>query len=316
MVGKAFGQSEKKELLSDFRRNIMRESGNWVCATMRQAMMATSKLFHLLLVVLLSLLGGAFILLFVLEGTLWISAEVVALLAFFVLFPAGFCLNLFIRPRWKPKRATRLELLTMIILAVEVILVGLTSFLEAFCTPAGLYPTLWLQIPMWTLPALAIVLTSLWSGSVFGLHREDEKVKFRSLPYKLEMFISVGFLGLTTVLFLNWLQSTKDYPLSFDGSSDQLKQTVMVPTLDTPVPTGKSAIWCASFQMAWNKFKAEVAKSPVQIKGELVAERLNHAEQSEDDLEPSSFYAAAGWVRDGFVEKIQADMTRLFPSGS
>jgi hypothetical protein len=40
--------------------------------------------------------------------------------------------------------------------------------------------------------------------------------------------------------------------MSFDGSSDRLQQTVIVPTLDSPIPEGKSAIWCVSFQLAWN----------------------------------------------------------------
>ena len=36
---------------------------------------------------------------------------------------------------------------------------------------------------------------------------------------------------------------------SFDGSSQELERTVVVPTLDTPFADGVSAIWCCSFQM-------------------------------------------------------------------
>src|SRR5262245_8297100 len=46
-------------------------------------------------------------------------------------------------------------------------------------------------------------------------------------------------------------------PLYFDGNSDRLQQTIIVPTLDSPIPDGKSAIWCVSFQLAWNRLKED-----------------------------------------------------------
>ena len=99
---------------------------------------------------------------------------------------------------------------------------------------------------------------------------------------------------------------------TFDGSSEDLRQTAIVPTLDTPMPKGKSVIWCASFQAAWNKLKGEVG-GPVRIKNaEEVAGRLNRAEQSEDDLPPGSFCTAAGRGQET-VDRIRADMARLFP---
>jgi hypothetical protein len=96
--------------------------------------------------------------------------------------------------------------------------------------------------------------------------------------------------------------------------SDKLQQTVIVPTLDSPVPANKSVIWCASFQLAWNRFKSDVTKGPVQLKNaEEVADRLNRAEQSEDDLDPATYYAAAGLVRDGIVARIRQEMAAKFP---
>src|SRR5260370_15080802 len=103
------------------------------------------------------------------------------------------------------------------------------------------------------------------------------------------------------------------YPKSFDGNSEDLKQTVIVPTLDTPFPEGKSAIWCSSFQIAWNKMKTKIS-GPIQIKGaEPTSDRLNRAEESEADLDPEMFYSEAGWVQDGIIEKIQTDMAQKFP---
>jgi hypothetical protein len=105
-------------------------------------------------------------------------------------------------------------------------------------------------------------------------------------------------------------------PLSFDGGSDKLQHTVVVPTLDTPLPDGKSAVWCSSFQLAWNRLKTDVVKGPVQMQdaGDVV-ERLNRAEQSEKDLVPEAYFAAAGWVEDGIVGKILTEMASRFPGG-
>lgn len=104
-------------------------------------------------------------------------------------------------------------------------------------------------------------------------------------------------------------------PLSFDGTSDQLRQTVVLPTLDTPIPEGKSAIWCASFQLAWNRLKDDVAKEPIRLaNAQEIADRLNRGDQTEDDLDPQSVYAAAGLMRDGIADRIRGDMARKFPN--
>jgi hypothetical protein len=116
-----------------------------------------------------------------------------------------------------------------------------------------------------------------------------------------------------------WVVETEEpeeqLPKSFDGASALLKQTVILPTLDTPFEQNQSAIWCSSFQIAWNKFKSEITKGPVHIQNaETIAEGLNQAEQSESDLPPESFYAAAGRVSDGIIEKIKDEMTKRFPN--
>jgi hypothetical protein len=101
---------------------------------------------------------------------------------------------------------------------------------------------------------------------------------------------------------------------SFHGDSDQLRQTTFVPTLDTPIPAGQSAVWCASFQLAWDKLKSDVVKGPVEItNAKEVCDRLNRAEFSAGDLPGDAFFAAAGWAEDGIVEVIRDGMSRKFP---
>jgi hypothetical protein len=130
------------------------------------------------------------------------------------------------------------------------------------------------------------------------------------------LIAAVLFIGVDVILLVWWFTrpTYSELPLSFDGSSDQLQHTVIVPTLDTPIPEGKNAIWCASFQIAWNKLKTDVTKGPVLIQGaEEIAERLNKSSVTEADLPEGSYYAAAGLVRDGIVERIQRAMAERFP---
>jgi hypothetical protein len=103
-------------------------------------------------------------------------------------------------------------------------------------------------------------------------------------------------------------------PRSFDGDASSLQELEIVPTLDTPMPAGKSVLWCASFQLAWNQLKQDVIREPVRIDGaEIVADRLNRAEQSLDDIAPESVYAVAGFNRDGIVGRIKVETSARFP---
>jgi hypothetical protein len=104
-------------------------------------------------------------------------------------------------------------------------------------------------------------------------------------------------------------------PATFSGTSDSLHQTVVVPTLDSPCPPNRNIIWCSSFQLAWNELKDKVVRAPLEVSGaEEIASRLNAAQPSASDLEPSSFYAAGGRVGDGIISQIKKGMADRFPS--
>jgi hypothetical protein len=102
-------------------------------------------------------------------------------------------------------------------------------------------------------------------------------------------------------------------PVVFDGDSIGLRRTVVVPTLDTPIPDGKNVIWCASFPMAWDRLKNDVIGEPIRLaKAEEVAGRLNKTSVADGDLPEGSFYAAAGYTKDGIAEKIRREMQKRF----
>lgn len=96
--------------------------------------------------------------------------------------------------------------------------------------------------------------------------------------------------------------------------SSQLPDTVVLATLDDQLPAAKNAIWCASFQLAWDRLKNDVVKAPVEIRGaEMPSGRLNAGTFQPGDLDPRDFYAAAGWAKDGIAARIREDMMRAFP---
>ncbi|MBN1919241.1 MAG: hypothetical protein JW889_15160 [Verrucomicrobia bacterium] len=116
------------------------------------------------------------------------------------------------------------------------------------------------------------------------------------------------------LLYRGHSQAYTPPPLAFDGTSDELKQTVIVPTLDTPMPAGKNVIWCASFQLAWNEMCDEIVGAPIRLaNAEEIANRLNDAKLSKDILEPADHYIESGAVADGVIEQIQRDMASRFP---
>ena len=102
-------------------------------------------------------------------------------------------------------------------------------------------------------------------------------------------------------------------PLAVYPSSSKLQQSVIVPTLDTKMPKGKNVIWCASFQLAWDRLGKDVLHGPPAIeKAEDVAERLNHSKFSETDVPSDCYYAAAGWSSKGIVKEIRREMQQRF----
>jgi hypothetical protein len=96
-------------------------------------------------------------------------------------------------------------------------------------------------------------------------------------------------------------------------STSTLKHTVVVPTLDTPIPEGKSTIWCGSFQLAWNGLKRDIAQGPVLVhNAESVAKRLNAASFSEADVEAADYFLATGKPAD-VIGRIDRELPLRFP---
>ncbi|MCX5646698.1 MAG: hypothetical protein NTZ17_18780 [Phycisphaerae bacterium] len=122
--------------------------------------------------------------------------------------------------------------------------------------------------------------------------------------------VLVGVLALSLLPVA--CRPTKSRP---DVDPKSLAQTAVVATLDCPLPEHRNAIWCSTFQMAWDKFRQDIIGEPVQVLGaEELANRLNGAPFPAGNIEEKSYYAAAGFVKSGIIEQIQKDMRQRFPS--
>jgi len=97
--------------------------------------------------------------------------------------------------------------------------------------------------------------------------------------------------------------------------SNDLKQTSIIAALDSPVPEHKNVIWCSTFQMAWDILKLYIIGEPVEVIGaKELADSLNRAEFSPENIEYQSFFAAAGFLEEDIIAEIQDEMTQLFPT--
>lgn len=102
---------------------------------------------------------------------------------------------------------------------------------------------------------------------------------------------------------------------STDVNSINLQQTLIVASLDCPIPEQKNVIWCSAFQAAWDKLRDEIIGEPVEVIGaEDLTTCLNQAIALEEDLDPNSYYSNAGLAGEGIIEQIQTDMNQCFPS--
>lgn len=135
---------------------------------------------------------------------------------------------------------------------------------------------------------------------------------------KKNIVVSLLFCALLVLALYLYLDSGSSYnepAIAFDGNSTELKKTVIVPTLSTPIPENKNVIWCSSFQYAWNTLKEDIIKEDILLKGnQIAAGNLNQSNASTADIADKSYYSAAGFGRDGIVKTIQQEMARRFPS--
>ena len=126
----------------------------------------------------------------------------------------------------------------------------------------------------------------------------------------------VGALCLYELYCWVWLPFRAER-CTFQGDSSTLQQTVIVPTLDSPLPSGKNAVWCASFQASWDQLRlasnGTIQQPPTLLGAETITKRLNSSSMPLTDL-PQTSYFAGGLVKNGIIPTIQSAMRHRFPN--
>jgi len=206
-------------------------------------------------------------------------------------------------------------IITSLLFSIIVLLVALLALIFGGMSEHIMRAYFFIWFPI-TLIALVMALTS-WKLSRRILKESPFRI---SVVFAVLLSIAAVALGIRTTNYVDYLQQRIEYSKvtpTYSGGSDSLSQTIIIPTLDSPLIGGKNIIWCSSFQLAWNKVKDDVLGEPLQVvEAEEIAARLNSAKQSAADLEPESFYAAAGRIKQGIIEKIHKEMAAKFPSHS
>lgn len=94
--------------------------------------------------------------------------------------------------------------------------------------------------------------------------------------------------------------------------AEKLVATHIVPTQEEPIPKEGNVLWCATFQLAWDRMKADLGGSPVVEGSESIADRLNRSPFPESDLPAGTFYARAGRGSET-LDRIRSEMAKAFP---
>ncbi|MBI5092463.1 MAG: hypothetical protein HZB26_08465 [Candidatus Hydrogenedentes bacterium] len=130
----------------------------------------------------------------------------------------------------------------------------------------------------------------------------------------LGLLLVVYFVAVWRTGHWNPLSSSSNLALSFDGDTQGLKATQIVPTLDTPIEKGKNVIWCATFAAGWKQLQQKVTNGPVNLTDAAeVCARLNAAPDPAPTMPPEAFYANAGTTDKGIIQTIHHDMRSKFP---
>jgi hypothetical protein len=91
------------------------------------------------------------------------------------------------------------------------------------------------------------------------------------------------------------------------------QHTIITPYLVAQIGIDNNILYCASFQMAWNKMRDKVIKGDIQLENEpLTAQRLNRMLENRNDISIGSFVAEAGELSDELVARINKQLQEKF----
>ena len=116
---------------------------------------------------------------------------------------------------------------------------------------------------------------------------------------------------MTNGLWKEWIMAE----MTFNGQSQELSQTQILPTLHTPVRQDSNVVWCASLLSAWKVLQKDIAGEPLELEGANDdCALLNEADDPEDSVPAGALYSAAGRVQKGIIDTIHDTVQKKFPT--
>lgn len=95
--------------------------------------------------------------------------------------------------------------------------------------------------------------------------------------------------------------------------TSRLGQTVVLPSLDTPIPKGKNAIWHIGTPLAWNQTERELPTVHPSSSADPVARRMRQSPASPSDVDPRSLLLAFGPNTNEFRGNLRRLLAKRFP---
>lgn len=97
--------------------------------------------------------------------------------------------------------------------------------------------------------------------------------------------------------------------------ASELARTDVMPHLHSAVVPGRNIVYCANFQIAWDRLRSDVVKTQIKLTGAPdMARHLNDEPFPRDGLSEHAYVALAGRVSDGILDQIRSQLTEKFPS--
>jgi hypothetical protein len=109
------------------------------------------------------------------------------------------------------------------------------------------------------------------------------------------------FIGATSI---NWTPQDLGIALP-DAAVVKSHGTRITPVLDEPIPAGQNLLWCATFQLAWDKASQHFGGAIHLQPASKLAASLNSGRFDTRWIDASSIFESSGRVGDGTLEKIR-----------
>jgi len=122
------------------------------------------------------------------------------------------------------------------------------------------------------------------------------------------LFIALA-TGIPGFVVFRMIMSSRSYVL--EASAEELEHATVTPHLEHPIEPGRNAIYCSTFQLAWNEACACLGED-IHLENEPpMVGVLNKKKATRDDLDDASFIALAGRVHDGIIPRIKKSQEDL-----